>query len=116
MAYWEMKVLAPTATPDRHNSQPTVFSGRREATMAPTVASITTKVLPYHHSKTGVFGWERLRTTSRALSAVSATVIAQSDQASRVAARRLIRATSYPVPHRSGAAATARRGKAARCP
>src|SRR5215212_9190484 len=116
MAYWEMKVLAPTATPDRHKSQPTRFSGRREATTAPTVASITTNVLPNHHSKTGVSGWERLRTTSRALSAVSTTVIAQSDQAVRVAARRLIWVTSYPAPHQSGAAAKERRGLAASCP
>src|SRR5919112_2336996 len=116
MAYSETKVLAPTTTPDRHNSQPTGFSGLREATIAPTVASITTNVLPNHHSKTGVFGWERLRTTRRALSAVSATVIAQSDQASRVAARRLIRVTSYPLPHRSGAAATERHGRAASSP
>src|SRR5215212_9591962 len=91
MAYWETKVLAPTATPDRHNSQPTAFSGLREATIVPTVASITTKVLPNHHLKTGMFGWERLRTTRRALSATSATVIAQSDQASREAARGLTR-------------------------
>src|SRR5215212_10256060 len=96
MAYWEMKVLAPTATPDRHKSQPTGFSGRREATMAPTVASITTNVLPNHHSKTGVFGWERLRSTSRALSAVSATVVVQSDQASREAARADIPPTPLP--------------------
>src|SRR4029453_18831175 len=116
MAYCEMKVLAPTATPDRHKSQPTGFGGRREATMAPTVASITTKVLPNHHSKTGVSGCERLRTTSRALSAVRVTVIAHSDQASRVAARRLIRVTSYPAPHRSVAAATQRHGLAASSP
>src|SRR5436190_17055863 len=88
MAYWEMKVLAPTAIPDRHNSQPTGFSGRREATMAPTLASITMKVLPNHQPKTGAFEWERLRTTSRALSAVNDTVSAHSDQASREAARR----------------------------
>ena len=55
--------------------------------MAPTVASITTKVLPNHHSKTGAFGRERLRTTRRVLSAVSATVMVHSDQASQGAAR-----------------------------
>src|SRR5918995_5491058 len=94
MAYWETKVLAPTATPDRHSNQPTAFSGRREATIAPTVASITTKVLPNHHSKTGAFGCERLRTTRRALSPVRATVMVHSDQASQGAAR----VTILPLP------------------
>src|SRR5215207_1453856 len=98
MAYWETKVLAPTATPDRHNNQPTAFSGRREATMAPTVASITTSVLPNHHSKTVAFGWERLRTTRRALSAVSARVMVHSDQAIHGAARVLIPPTPRSRP------------------
>src|SRR5919107_3979635 len=116
MAYWEMKVLAPTTTPDRHNSQPTGFSGLREATIAPTVASITTNVLPNHQSKTGVFGRERLRTTRRALSAVSATVIAHSDQASREEARRLMMVAPSYAPHGGGAATTPRRGRAASSP
>ena len=51
MAYWEVKLLVPTATPERHNSQPTGFPGLREATMAPTVASTTTSALPSHQSK-----------------------------------------------------------------
>src|SRR5215208_4542978 len=97
MAYSETKVLAPTTTPDRHNSQPTGFSGRREATIAPTVASITMNVLLNHQAKTGVLGWERLRTTRRRLNAVSATVSVHSDQASREAARVLIPPFPYPV-------------------
>src|SRR5829696_3113094 len=68
MAYWEAKLLVPTATPERHSSQPTAFSGRREATMAPTVASITTSAFPSHQSKTCAFGSERLRTKRRRLS------------------------------------------------
>src|SRR4028118_2010854 len=88
MAYWEAKLFVLTVTPVRHNSQPTGFSGLREATMAPTVASITMVELPSHHSKVGAFGWERLRTKRRKLSAVSVTTSAHSDQASRVAAGR----------------------------
>src|ERR671913_2809 len=90
MAYWEAKLLVPTPTPERHSSQPTAFSGRREATMAPTVASITTSAFPSHQSKTCAFGSERLRPKRRRLSAVSATQSTYSVQASRAAARRLI--------------------------
>src|SRR5918998_613948 len=89
MAYWEAKLLVPTATPERHSSQPTAFSGRREATMAPTVASITASEFPSHQSKTCAFGSERLRTKSRRLSAVSATQSVHSDQASLAEARVL---------------------------
>src|SRR5919107_1018670 len=116
MAYSERKVLAPTATPDMHNNQPTAFPGLREATMAPTVASITTNVLPNHQAKMGVFGWERPRTTSSALSVVSVAVIAHSDHASLLAARRLIRVTLYGGPHRRGDATTTRRGLVASSP
>jgi len=42
MAYWEVKLLVLTATPESNKSQPTGFSGRREATIAPTVTSTTT--------------------------------------------------------------------------
>jgi hypothetical protein len=89
MAYWEAKLLVPTATPERHSSQPTAFSGRREATMAPTVASITASAFPSHQSKTCAFGSERLRTKRRRLSAVSATQSVHSDQASQAATRVL---------------------------
>jgi hypothetical protein len=51
MAYWEAKVLVLTARPERHKSQPTGFSGLREATIAPTVTSITVSELPSHQSK-----------------------------------------------------------------
>lgn len=51
MAYSEAKLLVLVATPERHKSQPTGFSGLREATMAPTVTSITMVVLPSHQSK-----------------------------------------------------------------
>jgi hypothetical protein len=56
MAYWEVKLLVLTASPERHKNQPTRFSGRREATMAPTVTSITLVVLPSHQSKMWVPG------------------------------------------------------------
>src|ERR671915_290769 len=36
MAYWELKWPILTVRLDRHTSQPTGFSGRREATRAPT--------------------------------------------------------------------------------
>src|SRR5918998_4732016 len=85
MAYWEAKLLVPTATPERHRSQPSGFSGRREATMAPTVASITTSAFPSHQSKTWAFGWERLRARSNKLSAVKATQTAHNDHASQPA-------------------------------
>src|SRR5215218_2779677 len=90
MAYWEVKLLVPTATPDRHNSQPTGFSGLREATMAPTVASTTTSALPSHQSKTWTFGYRRMRARIRRLRPVNTTEIAHNDQASRAAARVLI--------------------------
>jgi len=45
MAYWEPKWLMLTTTPERHKSQPTVFSGLQEATIAPTVTVITIVVL-----------------------------------------------------------------------
>src|SRR5215212_8668568 len=56
MAYWDVKVLVLVATPERHKSQPTGFSGLREATMAPTVTSITIVELPSHQSKSGCPG------------------------------------------------------------
>jgi hypothetical protein len=56
MAYWEAKLLVLVATPERHKSQPTGFSGLREATIAPTVASITIVELPSHQSKTWMPG------------------------------------------------------------
>src|SRR5215218_3634105 len=94
MAYWEAKVLVLVATPERHKSQPTGFSGLREATTAPTVASITTSELPSHQSKAWMPGWERIRARRRRLSAVSATESAHSDQASQEAARGVI----PPIP------------------
>src|SRR3990170_2390645 len=94
MAYWEVKVLVLVATPERHKSQPTGFSGLREATIAPTVTSITMSELPSHQSKTWVPGWERIRARRRRLSAVSATVSDHSDQASQEAVRRVI----LPIP------------------
>src|SRR5215213_4268969 len=94
MAYWEVKVLVLVATPERHRSQPTGFSGRREATTAPTVASITTVALPSHQSKMWVPGWERIRARRRRPSAVSATESAHSDQASQEAVRGVI----PPIP------------------
>src|ERR687890_2059754 len=90
MAYWEVKLLVPTATPDRHNSQPTGFSGLREATMAPTVASTTTSALPSHQSKTWTFEYRRISAMRRRLEAVSARVSAHNDHASRKAARAFI--------------------------
>jgi hypothetical protein len=45
MAYWALRWLMLTTTPERHKSQPTGFSGLREATIAPTVAVITIVVL-----------------------------------------------------------------------
>src|SRR5215212_11587597 len=83
MAYWEVKLLVPTATPDRHNSQPTGFSGLREATMVPTVASTTTSALPSHQSKTWTLGCRRMRARRRRLEAVSTTESAHNDQARR---------------------------------
>src|SRR5918993_3111029 len=94
MAYCALKLLVLTATPERHKSQPTGFSGRREATMAPTVTSITMVALPSHQSKMWVPGWERIKARSRRLSAVSATESAHSDQASQEAARGVI----PPIP------------------
>src|SRR5215211_1746141 len=94
MAYSDVKLLVLTAIPERHKSQPTGFSGRREATMAPTVTSITMVALPSHQSKMWVPGWERIRARRRRLSAVSATESAHSDQASQEAARRVI----PPIP------------------
>src|SRR5215210_5127502 len=90
MAYSDVKLLVLTAIPERHKSQPTGFSGRREATMAPTVTSITMVALPSHQSKMWVPGWERIRAKRRRLSAVSATESAHSDQASQEAAREVI--------------------------
>jgi hypothetical protein len=56
MAYWEAEVLMLVATPERHKSQPTGFSGLREATIAPTVTSITISELPSQKSKMWVPG------------------------------------------------------------
>jgi hypothetical protein len=56
IAYSEAKLLVLTATPERHNNQPTGFSGRREATTAPTVTSITMVELPSHQSNMWVPG------------------------------------------------------------
>src|SRR5215212_4246956 len=94
MAYWEVKLLVLTAIPERHKSQPTGFSGRREATMAPTVTSITMVALPSHQSKMWVPGWEGIRARRSRLSAVSATESAHSDQASQEAVRGVI----PPIP------------------
>src|SRR5215210_1111763 len=94
MAYSDVKLLVLTAIPERHKSQPTGFSGLREATIAPTVASITIVELPSHQSKTWVPGWERIRARRRRLSAVSATESAHSDQASQEAVRGVI----PPIP------------------
>jgi hypothetical protein len=96
MAYWDVKLLVLTETPERHRSQPTGFSGRREATRAPTVASITMVKLPSHQSKVGVFGWERFKKRSRRLSPVSAKMSAHSDHASQKAVGRLIPPTPLP--------------------
>src|SRR5215212_9833613 len=93
MAYWEVKLLVLTATPDRHKSQPTGFSGRRDATIAPTAASITTVALPSHQSKMWVFGWDTFRAKSKRLRAVSVKESAHKDHASLAAARALIPAT-----------------------
>src|SRR5215210_3481968 len=84
MAYSDVKLLVLTAIPERHKSQPTGFSGRREATMAPTVTSITMVALPSHQSKMWVPGWER----------ISAMESAHSDQASQEAVRGVI----PPIP------------------
>src|ERR671910_300214 len=94
MAYSEVKVLVLTATPERHNSQPTGFSGLREATMAPTVTSITTSAFPSQKLGMGAFGYRRFRTRRTRLSDVSVTVTAHSDQANQAAVRRLI----PPIP------------------
>jgi hypothetical protein len=80
MAYWKEKVLVLTPTPEKHKSQPTGFSGRREATRAPTVASITMVVLPSHQSKVGVFGWERFKKRRRRLRAVGAKTSVHNDR------------------------------------
>ncbi len=90
MVYWEAKVLMLVATPERHKSQPTGFSGLREATIAPTVTSITMVALPNHQSKTWVPGCERISPRRRRLKVVNATESDHSDQASREAARLLI--------------------------
>src|SRR5215210_8491989 len=94
MAYWEVKGLVLVATPERHKSQPTGFSGRREATTAPTVASITIVELTSHQSKMWVPGWEWIRARRRRLSPVRVTESAHSDHASHAAVRRLI----PPIP------------------
>src|SRR5215217_663631 len=94
MAYREVKVLVLTATPERHNSQPTGFSVLREATMAPTVTSITTSAFPSKKLGMGAFGYRRFRTRRTRLSAVSVTVSAHSDQANQAAVRRFI----PPIP------------------
>src|ERR671921_2608834 len=94
MAYSEAKVLVLAATPERHNSHPTGFSGLREATMAPTVTSITTSAFWNQKSGMGAFGYRRFRTTRTRLSTVSVTVTAHSDQANQAAVRRLI----PPIP------------------
>jgi hypothetical protein len=96
MEYWEEKLLVLTATPEKHKSQPTGFSGLREATRAPTVASITMVTLPSHQSKVGVFGWERFKRRRRRLSPVSAKTSAHSDHASQAAVRRLHPPTPRP--------------------
>src|SRR5215208_6634502 len=90
MAYREVKVLVLTATPERHNSQPTGFSGRQDATMAPTVTSITTSAFPRQKVGMGAVGYRRFRTRRTRLSDVSVTEIVHSDQATQAAARRLI--------------------------
>src|SRR5918997_619225 len=112
MAYWDAKLLVLTATPNEHNSQPTGFPGLREATKAPTVASITTSALPSHQSKTGASGSEALMARSTRLDPVNPTAIAHSDHASRDAAWALIRAS----PHFPASSSTARRAPAARSP
>src|SRR5215204_1263340 len=98
MAYWAAKLCVLMTTPDRHKSQPTGFSGRWEATIAPTLTSITTSALPSHHSKMWVPGWERIRARRRRLSAVSVMVSAHSDQASQEAARGVIPPIPRPCP------------------
>src|SRR5215218_5075806 len=90
MAYSDVKVLVLTATPERHKSHPMGFSGLREATMAPIVASITTSALPSHQLGTGVPGSRKLRTTRSRLSAVNTSVIAHNVQASPLADRTFI--------------------------
>src|SRR5215203_2829489 len=97
MTYREVKVLVLTNTPERHNSQPTGFSGLREATMAPTVASITTSAFPTHQLGTGMPGCLRLRTTRSRLSAVNIAVIAHNAQANEVVARTLIYPSCDPA-------------------
>src|SRR5919112_5667760 len=89
MAYSEAKVLVLAATPERHNSHPTGFSGLREATMAPTVTSITTSAFWNQKSGMGALGYRRFRTTRTRLSTVSVTVTAHSDQANQAAVRWL---------------------------
>jgi hypothetical protein len=51
MAYWALKWFMQIAKPPSNNSQPTGFSGLRDATIAPTVTSITVSALLTHQSK-----------------------------------------------------------------
>ncbi len=87
MAYWAPKWFMLMAKPDSSKSQPMGFWGRREATIAPTVTSMTMSVLPNHQSKMWVFGSERFRAKSTRASAVSAKESAHTDHASQAVER-----------------------------
>src|SRR5215211_1245016 len=91
MAYcalkWEM--LSPRA--NRHSNHPTGFSGRGEATIAPTVEKNTAlSVLSSQSSKVCVCGGERFRAKSTRANPVRINESPQSDHASQEAVRVLI--------------------------
>jgi hypothetical protein len=88
MAYCELKweMLSPRA--NRHSNHPTGFSGRREATIAPTVEKNTAlSVLSSQESKVCVCGCERFRAKSKRANTVRVIESPQSDHASQKAAR-----------------------------
>src|SRR5215204_4555774 len=91
MAYCALKWEMLWARPYRHNSQPTGFSGRREATIAPMVEKNTAlSVLSSQESKMCVCGWEMFRAKSKRATTVRVKESPQSDHASQEAVRVLI--------------------------
>src|ERR687893_15867 len=89
MAYSALKWCTPAKRPAAQKIQPIRFSGRRLAMTAPTVEK-TNAPHVYSAQKEKMSRWERLRKRSTMLSAVSAEVSAQRDQASQAALRSVV--------------------------
>src|SRR5215210_7280047 len=119
MAYCALKWEMLWARPYRHNSHPTRFSLRREATIAPMVEKNTAlRVLSSQESKMCVCGWERFRAKSKRANMVRVKESPQSDHASQEAVRVFIPPTPrssllflLSQPHSTAAPSPSRYGK-----